>query len=332
MPPMLQQQQLFYKVDGTSADKANFTPLTLTAEVPAEIYGKSLIVTAADISIPDLPYTGSNVYEVTDIPVNNPDITDGDSITVSGTLTLDSSQPVSGHYGDLKVSSYSGDTDSYSISPVVGADIMNVADVTILPEDVAVPVTVTPDDVTVPVLASNGTYTYTVTLPVNNPDIAAGDNVTVTGTLKLNDDQPGEHHTGVLTITSYNGDTAGYEFTPAVGGTLNLSHITVNDSPVTVGIPVFRLYDPSTGNHHYTDSGDELAWLDGLGWNPEGIAFMAYEPGDPDAVPVFRAYNPANGEHLWTTDVAEWLWVALNGWNAEGVSWFAAEDGIPAMQ
>ena len=55
-------------------------------------------------------------------------------------------------------------------------------------------------------------------------------------------------------------------------------------------IPVYRLYNPNSGEHFYTVNGYERENLIINGWNDEGIGF--YESGEGDD--VYRVYNPNN--------------------------------------
>jgi hypothetical protein len=43
------------------------------------------------------------------------------------------------------------------------------------------------------------------------------------------------------------------------------------------GIPVYRLYNPNDGRHHFTTSATEKSSLISIGWNDEGIGFYAVE-------------------------------------------------------
>ena len=79
------------------------------------------------------------------------------------------------------------------------------------------------------------------------------------------------------------------------------------------GDPVYRLYEPTTGQHIYTPDPAERASLVGSGWNDEGIAW--YSGGSH---PVYRLYNPNSGEHLLTPDRHEHDALCGSGWICEG--------------
>ena len=81
-------------------------------------------------------------------------------------------------------------------------------------------------------------------------------------------------------------------------------------------IPVYRLYNPNSGEHFYTVNGYERENLIINGWNDEGIGF--YESGEGDD--VYRVYNPNTGEHHYTINSYERTNLIAHGWKNEGVS------------
>ena len=90
------------------------------------------------------------------------------------------------------------------------------------------------------------------------------------------------------------------------------------------GTPVYRLLNPTNGDHHYTTDSNEYRALPGYGWRQEGIAY--YSSGALDGEPVYRIYNgyqTANGglgSHLWTQSANEYETLAAGGWTKEGAS------------
>ncbi len=67
-------------------------------------------------------------------------------------------------------------------------------------------------------------------------------------------------------------------------------------------IPVYRLFNPKTGEHLFTTSINETTVLYRKhGWNWEGIGW--YAPGHGKA--VYRLYHPGLNQHLFTTDLNE---------------------------
>ncbi len=89
------------------------------------------------------------------------------------------------------------------------------------------------------------------------------------------------------------------------------------------GSPIFRLYNPNSGEHFYTGSSYERNSLVAVGWQYEGIAW--YCPSD--GIPVYRVYNPNAGDHHYTTNKYEYDSLGKVGWNCEGVSSYAMDDG-----
>ncbi|KFI84852.1 excalibur calcium-binding domain-containing protein [Bifidobacterium psychraerophilum] len=92
-------------------------------------------------------------------------------------------------------------------------------------------------------------------------------------------------------------------------------------SPATV--PVYRVYNPHSGLHHYTKVAPERDQLAKLGWKLEGISFNAVSGGRP----VYREYNPNNGNHNWTMNANEHRALIKLGWRSEGVAWYAPSSG-----
>ena len=51
--------------------------------------------------------------------------------------------------------------------------------------------------------------------------------------------------------------------------------------------PVYRIYNPNSGDHLYTLDLPEYRYLDSIGWNGEGIAFYS---DDEKTIPIYREY------------------------------------------
>lgn len=97
------------------------------------------------------------------------------------------------------------------------------------------------------------------------------------------------------------------------------------DSAVPAGTKqVWRLYNPYTGEHHYTTAQNEYAELQKVGWNGEGEAWLAYTKGEP----VYRLYNPfvAGGDHHYTLDANERATLKKLGWEDEGIAWYSMSE------
>ena len=91
---------------------------------------------------------------------------------------------------------------------------------------------------------------------------------------------------------------------------------------------LFRLFNPVTGDHHYTISAAEVvSAVDNSGYNDEGVRGFAVSssPANCSAtagtVPFFRVFNGQAMDHFYTTSVTERnLAVASLGYSDEGVA------------
>lgn len=98
-------------------------------------------------------------------------------------------------------------------------------------------------------------------------------------------------------------------------------------APVTVpeaGSPVYRLYNPNSGEHFYTASEEEKEACVNAGWTVEGTAWNSPKP----ETAVYRLHNP-NGYHHFTADFDEATALQKAGWEYEGVQFFASKNGDP---
>ncbi len=117
------------------------------------------------------------------------------------------------------------------------------------------------------------------------------------------------------------------------GGTLIVSDAWEGNEPVDQGgtisektVPMFRMYDPNSGEHFYSGSELERDFLVEAGWHYEGVGFNFPVEGDP----VYRLYDPVHGEHLYTMDEAEKNKLLDEGWQYEGVAFNSAgTDEVP---
>ena len=92
-------------------------------------------------------------------------------------------------------------------------------------------------------------------------------------------------------------------------------------------IEMYRLYNPYSGEHFYTSDTNEKNHLASIGWNYEGIGWIAPKLS---SIPVYRLYNPNSGDHHYTLDENEKNYLASIGWNYEGIGWYSDEDqGVP---
>ena len=117
-----------------------------------------------------------------------------------------------------------------------------------------------------------------------------------------------------LTIKGYKGSTAqtyakGYGFK---------FEVLPDPAPTIKTTPMYRLYNPNSGEHFYTGSIEERDNLSGLGWNYEGEAWNA--PTNT-GTPVYRMFNPNSGDHHYTMSQQEVENLKAIGWRYEGVCW-----------
>ncbi|EME8110199.1 hypothetical protein MZM67_000142 [Enterococcus faecium] len=84
-------------------------------------------------------------------------------------------------------------------------------------------------------------------------------------------------------------------------------------------IPMYRMYNPNSGEHFYTQDTGERDNLRRIGWNYEGIGWQAPTSDDP----VYRLYNRYNGEHFYTLNAAERDNITKYGWKYEGIGWYS---------
>ena len=93
---------------------------------------------------------------------------------------------------------------------------------------------------------------------------------------------------------------------------------TATPKPTVKTTPMYRLYNPNSGEHFYTGSIEERDNLSGLGWNYEGVAWNA--PTNA-GTPVYRMFNPNSGDHHYTMSQQEVENLKAIGWRYEGVCW-----------
>lgn len=85
---------------------------------------------------------------------------------------------------------------------------------------------------------------------------------------------------------------------------------------------MYRMYNPISGEHFYTESGAERNHLIVVGWRYEGIAWNAPKTGSP----VYRLYNPNAGDHHYTLSAVERDHLVSVGWRYEGIGWRSASS------
>ena len=85
-------------------------------------------------------------------------------------------------------------------------------------------------------------------------------------------------------------------------------------------LPMYRLYNPNSGEHFYTASAGERDHLVKVGWRYEGIGWYAPEWSHN---PVYRLYNANAGDHHYTMSAAERDMLIKVGWRYEGIGWYS---------
>lgn len=78
---------------------------------------------------------------------------------------------------------------------------------------------------------------------------------------------------------------------------------------------LYRLYNPSNGDHLYTIDHDEAQKAQQSGWKYEGIAWKSPRTGDP----VYRILSP-DGKHVFTSDPNEKKGLEGMGYKTEGIA------------
>lgn len=85
-------------------------------------------------------------------------------------------------------------------------------------------------------------------------------------------------------------------------------------------VPMYRLYNPNSGEHLYTASVEERQALRKVGWRYERVGWVAPVKSNS---PVYRLYNPFSGDHHYTLSKAEYDTLGRTGWKQEGTGWYS---------
>jgi hypothetical protein len=88
--------------------------------------------------------------------------------------------------------------------------------------------------------------------------------------------------------------------------------------------PYYRLYNPNSGEHHWTTDANEYQVLGTIGWRQEGIDGYVFASPVTDSQPLYRLYNPNSGLHHWTMDANERSVIIGYGWKDEGVACYVS--------
>ena len=96
--------------------------------------------------------------------------------------------------------------------------------------------------------------------------------------------------------------------------------VTPEPSPTSDTVNMYRMYNPSNGEHFYTGNMNERTTLVNAGWKYEGVGFKAAKKS---STPMYRLYNPNSGDHHYTSNAKERDSLVSTGWKYEGIGWYA---------
>lgn len=133
-------------------------------------------------------------------------------------------------------------------------------------------------------------------------------------------------NTNVATVSAngtVTGVHAGYATITARQGSAQIKKtIQVTAAQTPAGIPMYRLYNPYSGEHLFTKDANEYRVLPSHGWHQEGLAWTSPAEGEP----VYRLYNPYSGDHHYTMDAHEYSVLPSYGCRQEGIG-FRSDPG-----
>ncbi len=90
-------------------------------------------------------------------------------------------------------------------------------------------------------------------------------------------------------------------------------------------VPLYRLYDPASGDHFFTvDEAERDAAVAG-GSVLEGDAGYVFTEPAQKRTPLYRAYNTETGQHLYTSSEAEYNALS-EAWQREGITAYLASE------
>ncbi|MBV7391688.1 MULTISPECIES: glycoside hydrolase family 73 protein [Enterococcus] len=112
-----------------------------------------------------------------------------------------------------------------------------------------------------------------------------------------------------------------YATSPTYASTLNsvIESYNLTQYDNTNSNSMYRLYNPNSGEHFYTNDAKEKNWLDSVGWNYEGVEWQSPKSGSE----VYRLYNPNSGDHHYTLAADEKDHLVKSGWKYEGRCWYS---------
>ena len=126
--------------------------------------------------------------------------------------------------------------------------------------------------------------------------------------------KPGEGH-----LQTSNPSVENLEGFTREGPSFNL----YKDENLSEASDVYRIFNPSTGNHLLTTSQAEVDAAVAGGYRAEGVTGEAYTSQREGTEAVERYYNAVTGQHLLTRDPDEMASLAGQGYNYEGTAFYA---------
>lgn len=107
-----------------------------------------------------------------------------------------------------------------------------------------------------------------------------------------------------------------------VGSCLVVLSLVVTKVQAEQDTSMYRLYNPNSGEHFYTQNPTERLVLAQSGWRYEGVGWVA---PSQSTLPVYRLYNQHTGDHHYTLSIGEKNYLAQIGWRNEGIGWYSAD-------
>lgn len=83
---------------------------------------------------------------------------------------------------------------------------------------------------------------------------------------------------------------------------------------------IWRLYNPYSGEHLYSDDVNEYNYLGTVGWRQEDVAWIAPLTSNSK---VYRLFNKYSGDHHYTTSLKEYNDLVKIGWTGENVGFYS---------
>lgn len=87
-------------------------------------------------------------------------------------------------------------------------------------------------------------------------------------------------------------------------------------------LPVYKMYNPSSGDMILTIHYKDAVALQGDGWQYKGVPFFANKK---TGAAMYRLYNPSFGQHFYTTDKDYAMRLKKGGWAYEGAVFYVAK-------